>query len=66
MKHNFLGKVKLHGKTREAVLETIRICKDRNVLKEYLSGREKEVISIMMGLFDQEKAIEQFGNEKRA
>jgi len=57
--------VKLHGKTREAVLETIRICKDRNLLKEYLSGREKEVISIMMGLFDQEKAIEQFGNEKK-
>nr|WP_302584551.1 hypothetical protein [uncultured Schaedlerella sp.] len=57
--------VKLHGKTREAVLETIRICKDKNLLKEYLSGREKEVISIMMGLFDQEKAIEQFGNEKK-
>ncbi len=33
--------VKLHGKTREAVLETIRICKDRNVLKEYLSEREE-------------------------
>ncbi len=57
--------IKLHGKTREAVLETIRICKDRNVLKEYLSGREKEVINIMMGLFDQEKAVEQFGNEKK-
>lgn len=57
--------VKLHGKTRKAVLETIRICKDRNVLREYLSGREKEVINIMMGLFDQEKAIEQFGNEKK-
>ena len=41
MKYNFLGKVKLHGKTREAVLETIRICKDKNLLKEYLSGREK-------------------------
>ena len=57
--------MKLHGKTREAVLETIRICKDRNVLSEYLSGREKEVINIMMGLFDQEKAVEQFGNEKK-
>ena len=61
--------VKKHGKTREAVLETIRICKARNVLREYLSGREKEVISIMMGLFDQEKAmeryIEQVGNEKK-
>lgn len=57
--------VKLHGKTRKAVLETIRICKDRNVLREYLSGREKEVMHIMMGLFDQEKAVEQFGNEKK-
>ena len=37
--------VRLYGRTREAVLETIRICKDRNVLKEYLENREKEVIS---------------------
>ena len=63
------NQVKKHGRTREAVLETIRICKARNVLREYLSGREKEVISIMMGLFDQEKAmeryIEQIGNEKK-
>ncbi len=57
--------IRLHGKTREAVLETIRICKDRDVLKEYLSGRGKEVVNIMMGLFDQEKAVEQFGNEKK-
>jgi hypothetical protein len=46
-------------------VKTIRICIDTNVLKEYLSGREKEVINIMMGLFDQEKAVEQFGNEKK-
>ena len=57
--------IRLYGKTREAVLETIRICKDRNVLKEYLSGRVKEVVNIMMGLFDQEKAVEQFANEKK-
>ena len=55
----------VYGKTREAVLNTIRICKDRDVLREYLSGREKEIINIMMGLFDQEKAVEQFGNEKK-
>jgi len=29
---------KLHGATKEAILETIRICKDRNVLKEYLEN----------------------------
>ena len=55
----------LHGRTKEAVRETIRICKDKNVLREYLSSREKEVVSIMMALFDQEKAVEQFGYEKR-
>lgn len=55
---------RLHGRTREAVLETIRICKDKGVLREYLSSREKEVVSIMMALFDQEKAAEQFGYEK--
>ena len=55
----------LHGRTKEAVRETIRICKDRDVLREYLSSREKEVVSIMMALFDQEKAVEQFGYEKR-
>lgn len=32
---------KLYGSTKEAVTETIRICKSRNVLKEYLESREK-------------------------
>ena len=49
--------VKKHGRSREAVTETIRICKDRDVLREFLAGREKEVISIMMALFDEEKIM---------
>ena len=53
--------VKQHGRTREAVLETIRVCKNQDVLREYLAEREKEVISIMMALFDQQRAVEQFG-----
>ena len=56
---------RLLGRTVEAVRETIRICKDKDVLKEYLSAHEKEVVSIMMALFDQEKAVEQFGYEKK-
>ena len=55
---------RLLGRTVEAVRETIRICKDKDVLREYLSAHEKEVVSIMMALFDQEKAVEQFGYEK--
>ena len=46
----------LHERTREAVLETIRICKDQNVLREYLSGREKKVVDIMKMLIGQ-KAV---------
>ena len=44
------------GRTAEAVREAIRICKDMNVLKKYLEEREKEVIDIMLTLFDQETA----------
>ena len=42
---------KLHGNTEKAVTETIRICKDRNVLREYLMSKEQEVVDIMMTLF---------------
>lgn len=52
--------VKLHGRTREAVLETIRICKDKNVLKEYLENREQEVVNIMMTLFNDEYILKTF------
>ena len=43
--------------TKQAVTETIRICKDRNVLKEYLSSKEVEVVTIMMSLFDDEQIM---------
>ena len=56
--------VKEYGRTKEAVLETIRICKNRKILKEYLESREKEVIDIMMTLFDQEYAVERYGDER--
>ena len=49
--------VKQYGRSLEAVTETIRICKDRDVLRKFLAGREKEVISIMMALFDEEKIM---------
>ncbi len=38
---------KQYGNTRQAVTEIIRICKDRNVLKEYLESKEQEVIDMM-------------------
>ena len=51
---------KLHGATKKAILETIRICKDRNVLKEYLESREQEVVDMMMTLFDDEQILKAY------
>ena len=44
-----------------AAEEAIRICKNRGVLVDYLNSREKEVIDIMIMLFDQEYAVKQYG-----
>lgn len=52
--------LKQYGRTRKAVMETIRICKNKNVLKEYLEAREKEVVTIMMALFDEEQVMRNY------
>ncbi len=51
---------KKYGRTKKAITETIRICKDRNVLREYLEDREKEVVTIMMSLFDEEQIMKTY------
>ena len=61
----FNEQTKQHGMTQKAVTETIRICKDRNVLREYLSDREKEVVTIMMSLFDEEQIMKSFIRSER-
>ena len=57
--------IRLHGRTREAIMEAIRICKDRNVLKEYLSKKESEVIDIMMVLYDEEEIMKSYVESER-
>ena len=52
--------MKKHGRTRKAVIEAIRICKDRDVLREYLSNRESEVVDIMMVLYDEEEIMRSY------
>lgn len=51
--------VKRLGPTREAAEEAIRICQDRGVMADYLEERKKEVMDIMIMLFDQEYAVQQ-------
>jgi len=52
--------IALYGRTQKSVLEAIRICKDRNVLREYLESREKEVVDIMMVLYDNEEIMRSY------
>lgn len=56
---------KLHGRTRKAVTETIRICKDKNVLKEYLEEREKEVENIMLAMYDEKEILREYIESER-
>ncbi len=52
--------IALYGRTQKSILEAIRICKDRNVLREYLESREKEVVDIMMVLYDEEEIMRSY------
>ena len=56
----FNEQVKNHGMTKQAVTETIRICKNRNILKQYLSSKEVEAVTIMMSLFDDEQIMKTY------
>ena len=47
-----------YGLTQQAIDETIRICIAENVLAPFLASRQKEVLEIMVTLFDQEKIAE--------
>ena len=62
--HVFDSQVKVHGYTPEAAENTIKICQNNEVLREYLETLKKEVITIMMMLFDQAHATETYGKER--
>ena len=56
--------IKIHGRTKKAAENTISICQDDGVLKEYLEDLKKEVVSTMMLLFDQDYATAMYGKEQ--
>lgn len=56
---------KRYGRTEQAIKETIRICKSKNVLKEYLESREQEVVTIMMSLFNEEQIMKSYIKSER-
>ena len=65
----FNKQVKKYGRTGKAIEETIRICRDKNVLREYLAQKEMEVSIMMMKILSaeyQEKLYWEDWAEKRA
>ena len=57
--------MKIHGRTRKVVAETIRTCIDENVLADYLKEREVEVMDIMTTLFNKEEVERRYGIRKQ-
>lgn len=47
--------VREKGRSTATMREAIQICKDRNVLREYLESHEKEAVDMLMELYDQER-----------
>lgn len=45
---------RLYGSSAKSIIETLRICKDDGVLFKYLESHEKEVITLMTVLHDEE------------
>lgn len=58
--------VKQFGRTKEAITSTLKICMEKNILKEYLKAKEMEVLDMMTNLFDQEKIFNIYVEEEKA
>lgn len=64
--HVYDEQIKIHGRNRIAAENAIRICQDNGILKEYLKSRQKEVITMMITLFDQDYVLKAYiKDEKR-
>ncbi len=61
----YMEQYRLYGRSQKTVLETIRICQEKNALKEYLEECKKEVIDMMMSLFDQQTVLDAYATECR-
>lgn len=54
----------LYGRTNKAIVETLRLCIENNILNDFLKSQEKEVISMMTTLFDEETVLKAAFAEK--
>lgn len=57
--------IEVYGRTRRAIQEAVRICKNRNILKEYLESREQEVVDMIMELYDEQEILKSYVESER-
>ena len=55
---------KLHGNSIACAKETIRVCREKGYLSAYLQTREKEVITMLDELFDEDALREAYDKAK--
>ena len=60
----FDAQVQKHGRTKKAIEEIIRICKDQDLLKAYLSRKEAE--EVMSDIFEKEDSMKLWAEELQA
>ena len=56
--------IKKYGYTEKCIKITIKECLEKNVLTEYLEKKKTEVIKVMLSMFDQETALDDYGMSK--
>ena len=63
--HIRADQIAIHGRTEKAILETLRICIEQGVLKEYFIEERQEVINMLRSLFDDETILRNHINAER-
>lgn len=61
----FNEQIKLFGYTEIALKETLRICRNQEILTQYIIQRESEIMNIMTALFDQDYITRMYGVDQR-
>ena len=61
----FNAQIKRDGYSEQALKETLRICRDTNILSKYILQREAEIMDIMTALFDQDYVTRMYGVDQR-
>lgn len=61
----FNEQIKQFGYTETALKETLRICRNKEILTQYIIQRESEIMNIMTALFDQDYITRMYGVDQR-